>query len=175
MKKKIILAISMACSLFAANSQTFLSLDSILNEIQRVNPELKIYDAEIRASNEAAKGARNWMPPEIGTGLWMVPYSPKYWKKGDDGSFGMGQYQVYFQQMFPNKRKSDADEKYLESVSSADVERKKAAFNNLIAEAKKNYYEWIIIKKKLAILDLDDKLLHFMITKRRDTLQEWPG
>jgi outer membrane protein TolC len=162
MKKKILLTISLACGFIAANSQTVLSLDSILEQIQRANPELKIYDAEIRASDEAAKGARNWMPPEIGTGLWMVPYSPRYWKKGDDGSFGMGQYQVYFQQMFPNKRKSDADEKYLQSVSSPDVEREKAAFNNLIAEAKKNYYEWIIIKKKLAILDLDDKLLHFM-------------
>ena len=33
----------------------------------------------------------------------------------------------------------------------------------LVAEAKKNYYEWVIIKKKLGILDQDEKLLNFMI------------
>jgi len=57
----------------------------------------------------------------------------------------------------------DAEEKYLQSVSSVDAERKKAALNELVASAKKNYYEWMIIKKKLTILDQDEKLLNFMI------------
>ena len=65
--------------------------------------------------------------------------------------------------MFPNKKRLDAEEKYLKSISSADKERKNYSLNMLVSEAKKNYYEWIIIKKKLSILDQDEKLLNFMI------------
>jgi outer membrane protein TolC len=162
MKKKIILALALGFGFFSATAQT-VSLDSIINEIQKTNPSLKMYDAEIRSSDEAAKGARNWEAPVIGTGFWMTPYNPKYWKKGDNGAFGIGQYQVSAEQMFPSRKRLDAEEKYLKSVSSPDIERKKATINSLIAEAKKNYYEWIIIKKKLAILDQNEKLLNFMI------------
>jgi outer membrane protein TolC len=162
MKKRIILALSLGLGLFTAKAQT-VSLDGILDEIQRANPVLKMYDADIRSADEAAKGARNWEAPQIGTGLWMVPYNPGYWKRGDNGSYGMGQYQVSFEQMIPNKKRLDAEEKYMRSVSAPDAERKKATLNNLIAEAKKDYYEWIILKKKLSVLDQDEKLLNFMI------------
>ena len=65
--------------------------------------------------------------------------------------------------MFPNKKRLNAEENYMKSVSSSDAERKKASLNDLVAMAKKNYYGWIIIKKKLSILDQDEKLLNFMI------------
>src|SRR5882757_3076502 len=134
MKKKILAAFLFGGSLYSATAQT-VSLDSIINEIQKTNPSLKMYDAEIRSADEAAKGARNWDAPVVGTGFWMTPYNTKYWKKGDNGSFGMGQYQVSAEQMFPNKKRLDAEEKYLQSVSSPDVERKKATLNELVAEA----------------------------------------
>ena len=162
MKKQIIITLVFAFSLFSATAQ-MVSLDSIINEIEKTNPVLKMYDADIRSSDEAAKGARNWEAPVIGTGFWMTPYNPKYWKKGDNGAFGIGQYQVSAEQMFPNRKRLDAEEKYLKSVSSADVERKKSSLNELVAEAKKNYYEWIIIKRKQSILDQNEKLLNFMI------------
>lgn len=162
MTKKIILALVFGINLFSATAQTA-SLDSIVNEIQKTNPSLKMYDADIRSADEAAKGARNWDAPTVGTGLWMTPYNPKYWKKGDNGAFGMGQYQISAEQMIPNKKRLDAEEKYLQSVSSVDAERKKVSLNELVAEAKKNYYEWIIIKKKLSVLDQGEKLLNFMI------------
>ena len=162
MKKQLIIVLVLAFSLLSATAQT-VSLDSIINEIQKTNPSLKMFDADIRSADEAAKGARNWEAPVIGTGFWMTPYNPKYWKKADNGSFGIGQYQISAEQMFPNRKRLDAEEKYLKSISSASVERKKATLNELIAEAKKNYYEWIIIKKKLSILDQNEKLLNFMI------------
>ncbi|GAC1437905.1 MAG: hypothetical protein NVSMB63_00530 [Sediminibacterium sp.] len=162
MNKKIILALVFGCSLFQAVSQT-VSLDSILDQVQKNNPALKMYDADIRSADEAAKGARNWEAPQIGTGFWMTPYDPRYWRKGDNGSFGMGQYLVSAEQMIPNKKTLDAEEKYLKAVSAPAVERKKAMLNELAAEAKKRYYEWVIIKKKLGVLNQDEKLLNFMI------------
>lgn len=162
MKKQLIIVFAFTLSLFSAMAQT-VSLDSIINEIQKTNPSLKMYDADIRSADEAAKGARNWEAPTIGTGLWMTPYNPAYWKKANNGSFGMGQYLISAEQMIPNKKRLDAEEKYLLSVSSVYVERKKATLNELVSVAKKTYYEWIIIKKKLRVIDQGEKLLNFMI------------
>ena len=132
MKKQLIAIFACSVGLFSAPAQT-IGLDSIINNIQKDNPALKMYDAQIRASDEAAKGARNWEAPTVGTGFWMTPYNPAYWKRGDNGSVGAGQYQVSAEQMIPNKKRLDAEEKYLQSVSSADAERKKAALNELVA------------------------------------------
>ena len=162
MKKYLIITIAFAFTLFSATAQT-ISLDSILTAIQKNNPALKVYDADIRSADEAAKGARNWDAPTIGTGFWQTPYNPKYWKRGDNGSYGYGQYEITAEQMFPNKKRLDAEENYMKSISSADAERKNVTLNELVAEAKKNYYEWVIIKKKESILDQDEKLLNFMI------------
>ena len=140
-----------------------MSINAILDSIQAGNPSFKMYDAEIRSMDEAAKGAKSWMPPEISTGLWMVPYNTKLWKKGDMGATGMGQYMIGGQQMLPNKKKQNADAAYMEAMSSVEKEKKNATLNELINDAKKYYYEWIIIEKKLVILEQNEKLLDFMI------------
>lgn len=137
-------------------------LNDVLDSIQNNNPSLKVYDANIKSLDAASKGARNWMPPEIGTGLWMTPYNPKYWKE-TNGSFGMGQYMISAMQTFPNRKRQDAEEKYLQSLSSSEKDRRKVAANDLIAEAKMNYYQWLVQKKKLSILSENEKLLNFMI------------
>jgi outer membrane protein TolC len=144
-------------------AQDKVTLEVIFQQIQKDNPGLKMYDAEIRSQDEAAKGVRNWEPPEIGGGLWMTPYNPALWKKDADGTPGMGQFMISAQQMFPNKRKQDAEAKYMEAVSSVDAEKKKASLNELYAMAKKNYYEWLIIKKKVSVIDQNERLLNFMI------------
>jgi outer membrane protein TolC len=51
----------------------------------------------------------------------------------------------------------------MEAVSSVDAEKKKASLNELYAMAKKNYYEWLIIKKKVSVIDQNERLLNFMI------------
>jgi outer membrane protein TolC len=103
------------------------------------------------------------MPPEISTGLWMVPYNTKLWKKDDMGGTGMGQYMIGGQQMIPNRKKQNADAAYMQAMSSVEKEKKNATLNELVNDAKQLYYEWIILKKKLAILTQNEKLLDFMI------------
>jgi outer membrane protein TolC len=121
-----------------------------------------MYNQEIRSMDEAAKGAKSWMPPEFSTGLWMVPYNPSYWKKSDMGN-GMGQYMLGGQQMIPNKKKQQADAAYMQTMSSVEKEKKNATLNELVNDAKQFYYEWIILEKKLNILGQNEKLLNFMI------------
>lgn len=151
---------------FNSNAQT-MKLNAIIDSITISHPVVKMYENEIRSMDEAAKGARSWMPPEFSTGLWMTPYDPNKWKKTDDGmggtKDGMGQYMIGGQQMFPNKKKQDADAAYMRAMSSVEKEKKNASLNELINDAKQYYYEWVILKKKLSIIDQDEKLLDFMI------------
>jgi len=144
-------------------AQKITGLHEIIQTIDSANPTAKMYDAQIRSMDEAAKGARSWMPTEFGTGLWMTPYNPKLWQKGENGATGMGQYMISVQQMFPNKKKQDTEAAYMEGMSASEKERKKFELNQLYADAKKNYYDWMIIKKKETILTENEKLLNFMI------------
>ncbi|HEY5771723.1 MAG TPA: TolC family protein [Chitinophagaceae bacterium] len=140
-----------------------LTLEQVKDSIQQSHPSIKMYDAEIRSMDEAAKGAKSWMPPEFSTGLWMTPYNPDMWKKGPAGGPGMGQYMIGGQQMFPGRGKKNAEAAYMEAMSSVEKEIKNATLNELVNDAKQFYYEWLILKKKLVILEQNEKLLDFMI------------
>ena len=96
----------------------------------------------MKSMDAAAKGAWSWMPPEAGI---------------------MGQYVLAVQQMLPNRKRQAAEYRYMNTMSSVVKERKGAALNELIAGAKKNYLEWVIIKKKFVVLEQNEKLLDFMI------------
>lgn len=150
--------------LFTMNTygQNKMSLTDIFFAIQKNNPEMKMYEAEIRSADEAAKGARSWMPPEFGTGLYMMPYNPALTKAMGDQK-GMGAYTISASQMFPNKKEQNANASYLQAISSVVKQTRQASLNELFAEAKTNYYDWIVIEKKLTVLDDNEKLLHFMI------------
>lgn len=147
---------------FSSEAQT-LKLDAVIDSITAFHPVVKMYNNEIRSMNEAAKGAKSWMPPEFSTGFWMVPYNPNLWKKDDMGATGMGQYMIGGQQMIPNRKKQNADAAYMQAMSSVEKEKKNATLNELINDAKQFYYEWAILKKKLAILEQNEKLVDFMI------------
>lgn len=164
MKIKTAILIVMVLLFGKTQAQDILTLDTVFQQIQKENPNLKMFDAQIRSQDEAAKGVRNWDAPEIGAGLWMTPYNTRYWKADETtGATGMGQFMISAQQMFPNTRKQHAEAKYMEAISSVDKEKKKASLNEFYASAKKNYYEWIIIKKKLHRINENENLLNFMI------------
>ena len=148
-------------AVFTGNAQQ-IRISSILDSIQANSPSLKMYDAEVRSLDEAAKGAKSWMAPELSSGFFMVPYAPRYWKSMN-GQPGMGQYTIAAQQIIPNPKRLNADYKYMSSMSSVEKEKKSYTLNQLYADAKKNYYEWIVIKKQLLILDDNEKLLNYMI------------
>ena len=162
LKNKTIL-ITVALTVAFSSKAQILKLDAIIDSITTSHPVVKMYSNEIRSMDEEAKGAKSWMPPEFSSGLWMVPYNTGLWKKNDMGGTGMGQYMIGGQQMIPNRKKQNADAAYMVTMSSVEKEKKNAALNELINDAKQFYYEWIILKKKLVILDQNEKLIDFMI------------
>jgi len=164
---KRLIGISIIC-LFTVNTygQTKMNLENIFSIIQKDHPEMKVYDAQIRSLDEAAKGAKSWIPPEFGAGFFMTPYNLNLTKStittmGPQN--GIGSFMITASQMFPNKKEQNANKAYLQSLSSVNKENKKVALNELYAEAKKNYYDWLIIEKKQTVLNDNEKLLNFMI------------
>jgi outer membrane protein TolC len=162
LKNKILTVLFSLVFALSSKAQT-LNLNAIIDSIKVSHPVVKMYANEIRSMDEAAKGAKSWMPPEFSSGLWMVPYNTKLWKKGDMGGTGMGQYMIGGQQMLPDKKKQNADAAYMEAMSSVEKEKLNGALNELINDAKQLYYEWIILEKKISIIGQNEKLLDFMI------------
>ncbi|RTY98071.1 TolC family protein [Flavobacterium sp. RSP49] len=139
-----------------------LSLDAVLSTIKTNNPQLKMYDTDIQSMDAAAKGAKSWMAPQINTGLFMTPYDVKMWK-GDEMNPGMGAYMLGFTQMIPNASQLRADSDYMNAMSSVEAENKNFTVNQLNALAKANYYQWLVLDKKIKIANDNLLLLEYMI------------
>ncbi len=139
-----------------------ISLQNVIDSIQTNHPIVKMYDNEIRSMDEAAKGARSWMPPTIGVGQFMTPYNVNLWKRDGDMK-GMGSAMLSIEQMIPNKKKLDAEEAYMNAMSSVEKENKGAGINELIQDAKLLYSEWIVLLKRLDVVAENEKMLNFMI------------
>ena len=137
-------------------------LSEILDSIAANNPVVKMYDAEVRSMDAAAKGARSWMPPTVGAGLLMTPYNPQRWsRKGE--MLGMGSFAVSVEQMIPNKKKLDANENLMLALSSVEREKLTATLNENFQDAKKLYYDWIVLDKKIKVVKDNKNMLDFMI------------
>jgi outer membrane protein, heavy metal efflux system len=167
--KHLIISLASILLVHGKTSSQTLELKDVMDSIQQSYPSLKVLDAKIKSLDAAAKGARNWDAPQVSTGFWMTPYNTGLWSGSKaTGSMpaqkGMGSYMISAEQMFPNKKYNEANEAYMKAMSSVEKENKQATLNELIAAAKKDYYEWIIIEKKLSVLAESEKLLQFMIT-----------
>ena len=162
LKNKFYIAIS--CLIISATNlvaQT-LSLDEVLSTVKTNNPQLKMYDADIQSMDAAAKGAKSWMPPQVETGFFMTPYKTKMWKSNEMNP-GMGNYMLGVTQMIPNASKLKADFNLMNAMSSVEKENKNYTINQLKALAKTNYYQWLVLNKKIKIANDNLLLLKYMI------------
>ncbi len=160
--KKIIVLFGGIFIIQAAFSQQVLTMGAIQSAIEENHPALKMLDAEARSMNEAAKGAYSWMPPELGVGFFQTPYDPGRWKSMN-GQPGMGAFMLSAQQMFPNKKRQEAEFSFMNAQSTVELQKKDVLVNELLYIARRNYYDWIVLEKKLKVLDENDKLLKFMM------------
>ena len=133
-----------------------------MESIAANHPVVKMYNAEIRSMDAAAKGARSWMPPTVGAGFFMTPYNAKLWQRDGD-MLGMGSVAVSVEQMFPNRKKLNANENLMKAMSAVEKEKLYAALNENFQDAKKLYYSSIVLDKKLKVVKENEKMLDFMI------------
>lgn len=150
--KNLILEI-IFCALPVCSSAQVLSLDSVLNRIEKNNPMLKMYDEQISAINNYSEGAKSWMPATFSTGPWQTPYS----------NFREGMWMFSGQQMIPNPTKQKANYNLMQGMSSLEKQGKGARKNEMFTLAKQNYFEWIVLKKKYEVLVQTDSLLQYVL------------
>ena len=160
MKKLIITAV--LAFLYTTIDAQQMSLPAVMDSIAANHPVVKMYNAEIRSMDAAAKGARSWMPPTVGAGFFMTPYNAKLWQRDGD-MLGMGSVAVSVEQMFPNRKKLDANENLMKAMSSVEKEKLFATLNENFQDAKKLYYSSIVLDKKLKVVKENEKMLDFMI------------
>jgi len=138
----------------AANAQVQrLPLDSVLARVA-ANPALQAYDARVNAQNAYAAGAKSLDAPKISAGQYQVPYQP---------SPNGGSFMIEAEQLFNNPAKLNAKEDYMKGMSKVTVEDKNYLKNQLIARAKQYYNERIVLEKKLALLQITQSLLEYML------------
>jgi outer membrane protein TolC len=143
-------------------AQQVLPLDSILVRIERNHPALKVVDARIRELDTYATGAVSLPPPRVSGGFWMTPYNPARWSEG------MGAFMVSAEQMLPNRGMQQAEGRYMASMSGMQVAEKGVMRNMLFAEAKTAYFNWLILKKKITVVEESKSLLRLMLESARE-------
>ena len=135
-----------------------LTLDSILNTIKSNNPMLLQYDQRVNAMNAYTEGAKSWMAPMIGGGTFMTAYP--YSTIMDERD--KGAVMISAQQEIPNPAKLRAKKEFFSSKAGIEESNKEATFNELRAEAKQLYYQWLVLEKKKLVLKENQNIMEMM-------------
>ncbi len=152
------IALSVFFLLFTVDSiGQVIALDSILATVKEKNPMLKSYSSRADAMNAYAKGAKSWMAPEVGGGLWMLPY-----KQVDDPR-DRGQIMLSVQQKITNPAKLRANQGYLESKAAIEQASETYVFNELRAQAKTAYYQWMVLERKKVVLKENEEIISLVL------------
>src|SRR5579859_1106151 len=150
------LALVLTLVSFACPAQV-IKLDSVLAVIRERNPMLRNYQQRAEAMTAYSQGAKSWMAPEAGGGMWMLPY-----RKTEDPR-DKGQIMFSVQQKFTNPAKLRANQGYLESKAGIERSSEKYIFNELRAQAKTAYYQWIVFEKKKKVLQENEEIIGLVL------------
>ncbi|MFB9864892.1 TolC family protein [Rufibacter immobilis] len=141
-----------------------LPLDTVLTRISQNNPMLKEYEYRAQAQNAMAKGARSQMAPMVGAGVFMYPYPGQMPMTGEGmGGQDNAMYMTAVEQDITNPAKLKAREKYQLSKAAIEEAGRDMTFNQLRAEAKTAYYQWVVLEKKKSVLLESQRIMQFML------------
>ena len=135
-----------------------LSLDEIIQKIDSNNVLLKTYDLRADGYKYSADAATAWMPPMVGVGTFMTPYP--FQKVMDDRD--KGSIMLRLEQEIPNGKKLQAKKNYIQSQGSIENANRAVTLNDLRAQAKAQYFNWLIALEKINIIQQNAKVLEIM-------------
>lgn len=156
----VILVLFLLCG--SAQGQ-ILSIDTVVAIVEQNNPGLKQYDTRVRAFDEYARGATSWMAPMVGVGTFMTPYNRE--RAMHENEKGAWMFSV--EQEIPNPAKLNASRDMLQSKADIEKQTKALVYNELRAEAKMLYYQWLIDEKKATILKNNTELMELLLKLAR--------
>ncbi len=130
-------------------AQDFISMDSVLKAIETNNPELKIYDEQVKQQDALVKSAGAWKAPMVGVGTFMTPYN----NFSRDRNLRDGSLMFTAEQEILNRSKSESEKDYLTVQSSITKAQKTNNLNELRALARSYYYEVVLEQKKAEFIN----------------------
>jgi outer membrane protein, heavy metal efflux system len=149
-------------STLTASAQV-IPLDSVLAAINKNNPMLQEYDNKVKAMNAYTAGAKSWMAPMVGAGPYWYPYPGQMLMEERD----KGMFMINMEQDIPNPRKLNAKKNYFASRASVEEKGRAIQYNTLRSEAKMLYYDWLVLEKKINVLDESKKIVALMLELAR--------
>jgi cobalt-zinc-cadmium efflux system outer membrane protein len=145
-----------------ANAQV-ITLDSVLSAIDQQNPMLQQFDQRVNAMNTYTAGAKSWMAPMVGAGPYWYPYPGQ--ELMDERDKGMFMFNI--EQDIPNPAKLNAKRNYFSSRASVEEKGRSIQYNKLRAEAKTLYYDWLVLNRKLSVLEENQQIVELMLELAR--------
>ncbi len=140
-------------------SAQMVSLEQVLQTIDKQNPMLQEYDNKAKAMEAYTQGSRSWMAPMVGVGTFMTPYpGQNIMEDRDKGSF-----MISAEQNIPNLAKLNATQKYAASRAQVETATRAVQYNYLRSEAKSAYYTWLVAEKRLTVLNESEQIINWMI------------
>ncbi len=135
--------------------QQLLTLDSVLSNIQQSNPQLKVYDEQVKSQDALVSGASAWKAPMFGVSTFMTPYD-NFSRPANQQD---GSLMLTAEQGIPNRSKIKSTEAYLNAQSAIIKEAKAENYNDLRAVARSAYFNILTLQK---LLNYQSKNLHIL-------------
>jgi outer membrane protein, heavy metal efflux system len=155
---KITMMVLMFPFLALSQNKEVLSLPEIIQKIDQNNLLLKVYSDRAESYKYSADAATAWMPPMIGLGTWATPYP--FQEVMDPRDKGMLMFRI--EQEIPVRSKLNARRRFIESQGNAELANKAVVLNDLKAEARKQYFTWLVALQKIAVLQKNEQVLSMM-------------
>ncbi len=154
--RNILITLSLLLTVhLSLSAQDIISIDSVLKAIETNNPELKIYDEQVKQQNALVASAGAWKAPMIGVGTNMTPYN----NFGRESSLRGGSFMVTAQQEILNRSKSQSEKDYLSVQTAITKAQQSNNLNELKALARSFYYEVILEEKKAGFIAKNMEIL----------------
>jgi outer membrane protein, heavy metal efflux system len=132
-----------------------LSLDSILQRIDKNNVLLQSYGLRAKAYKYSAEAATAWMAPMVGFGTFMTPYPfNKVMDERDKGSL-----MLRVEQDIPNRAKQAAKKRYIASQGDVELATRAVTLNDFKAQAKSLYYNWLVAEQRIKVLEQNERIM----------------
>lgn len=156
--KKIALLWFLLPAYAAAQQNQVLSLDTVLQRIDKNNLLLQSYGLKAESYKHTARAATAWMAPMVGVGTFMTPYPGQKVMDGRD----KGSVMLQLEQDIPNPVKLNARKRYIESQGKVENETRGVTLNEYKAQAKRLYFGWLVALEKIAVLRQKEKIMETM-------------
>lgn len=141
-----------------AQEVQILSLDTVLQRIDKNNLLLQSYGLKAESYKHTANAATAWMAPMIGVGTFMTPYpGQKLMDESDKGAV-----MVQLEQDIPNVAKLNANKRFIESKGKVENETRGVTLNDYKAQAKRLYFGWLVAQQKINVLKHNENIMQMM-------------